>query len=156
MNARKISYIIGGIMTLLATFLFSLHRYFPGVDFYGIGFILNIPTYFTSGDIITIVMASVFVIFLLSGIFILIGLKSRVLAIIGSLLAIVAGVYFILVFYLGILDISQFAFMFLNPSIIEGIIPLNLPPIGTVSIAPVLVLVGGLLGLIGGINRTGW
>ena len=155
MGARKISYIIGGLITLLSTYLFTFHLYFPGVHFYGIGFIMNIPTFFTSGDILVIIMAIVFVFFLLSGIFILIGLKSRTLAVIGSLLAIVAGVYFILVFYIGILGIDQFAFMFLNLELIEGIIPFNIP-IGTVSIGPSLVLVGGLLGLIGGINRTGW
>ncbi|KKM82104.1 hypothetical protein LCGC14_1322960 [marine sediment metagenome] len=142
-------------MTLLSTFLFSLHLYFPGVHFYGIGFIMNIPTFFTSGDILVIIMATVFILFLLSGIFILIGIKSRSLAIIGSILAIVAGVYFILVFYMGIIEIDQFAFMFLNFSLIEGIIPFNIP-IGTISIAPSLILAGGLLGLIGGINRSGW
>ena len=155
MGARKISYIIGGLITLLSTYLFTFHLYFPGVHFYGIGFIMNIPTFFTSGDILVIIMATVFILFLLSGIFILIGIKSRSLAIIGSILAIVAGVYFILVFYIGILGIDQFAFMFLNLELIEGIIPFNIP-IGTVSIGPSLVLVGGLLGLIGGINRTGW
>lgn len=155
MEARKISYIIGGILTVLATFLFSFHLYFPGLHFYGIGFIMNIPTFFTSGDILVIIMAIVFIIFLLSGIFILIGLKSRRLAIIGSLLAIVTGVYFILVFYIGILEIDQFAFMFLDSALIEGILPLNIP-IGTISIGPSLILAGGLLGLIGGINRTGW
>ena len=29
-------------------------------------------------------------------------------------------------------------------------------PIGTVSMGPSLILAGGLLGLIGGINRSGW
>jgi len=154
-DAHKISYIIGGILTVLATFLFSFHLYFPGLHFYGIGFIMNIPTFFTSGDILVIIMAIVFIIFLLSGIFILIGLKSRRLAIIGSLLAIFTGVYFILVFYIGILEIDQFAFMFLDSALIEGILPLNIP-IGTISIGPSLILAGGLLGLVGGINRTGW
>lgn len=155
MGANKIFYIIGGLVTLLATFLFSFHSYFPGVDFYGIGFILNIPTLFTSGDIVVIIMAIVFIVFLLSGIFILIGLKSRALAIIGSLFAIAAGVYFILVFYMGILEIDQFAFMFLSNAIIDGILPLNIP-IGTVSIAPSLIIAGGVLGLIGRTNPSGW
>ena len=155
MDARKISYILGGLMILLSTFLFSFHLYFPGVHFYGLGFIMKIPTFFTSGDIMVIIMAIVLIAFLLSGIFIVIGLKSRPLAVIGSLLAIVAGVYFILVFYMGILGIDQFAFMFLNNSIIDGILPLNIP-IGTVSLGPSLLFAGGLLGLIGGIDRRGW
>jgi hypothetical protein len=154
-GARKISYIIGGLMTLISTYFFTFHLYFPGVHFYGIGFIMNIPSFFTSGDILVIIMAIVIIMFLLSGVFILIGLKSRTLAIIGSLLCIVGGVYFILVFYMGISGIDQFAFMFLNLELIGGIIPFNIP-IGTVSVGPSLVLAGGLLGLIGGINRTGW
>ena len=140
-------------MTLLTTFLFSFHTYFPGVDFYGIGFIMNISASFTS-DILDIIMVIVFSIFLLSGIFILIGVKIRGLAIIGSLFAIGVSVYFILVFYIGMLD-PQFAFMFLDDAIIEGILPLNIP-IGTVSLGPILVLAGGVLGLIGGIKSKEW
>ncbi len=141
-------------MTLLATFLFSFHTYFPGLDFYSIGFIMNTPSLFTSGDIVVIIMAIVFIIFLLSGIFILIGIKSRGLAIISSLFVIVFGVYFILVFYWGILEISQFAFMFLDLAIIEGILPLNIP-VGTISLGPIFVLAGGVFGLIAGIKGRG-
>ena len=154
MGSGKIYCIIGGLVTLLTTFLFSFHTFFPGLDFYGIGFIMNIPTLFASGDILTIIMAIVFIIFLLSGIFILLGVKRRELAIVGSLFTIVVGVYFICVFYIGILD-PQLAFMFLNPPIIEGILPLNID-VGSVSIGPILVLTGGVLGLIGGIKGTGW
>jgi hypothetical protein len=153
-GAGKIYCIIGGLVTILVTFLFSFHTYFPGLDFYGIGFMMNIPALFTSGDILVIIMTIVFIIFLLSGIFILIGVKSRGFAIIGSLFAIVVSGYFIFVFYIGILD-PQFAFMFLDLAIIEGILPLNIA-IGTVSIGPILVLAGGVLGLIGGIKKTGW
>ncbi|HEC40668.1 MAG TPA: hypothetical protein ENI29_20670, partial [bacterium] len=135
MGASKIYFLIGGLVTLLATFLFSFHTYFPGVDIYGIGFLMNIPALFTSGDILVIIMTIVFIIFLLSGIFILLGVKSRVVAIIGSIFAIGVSGYFIFVFYIGMLD-PQFAFMFLDDAIIEGILPLNIP-IGTISIGPI-------------------
>ena len=154
MGSGKIYCIIGGLVTLLTTFLFSFHTFFPGLDFYGIGFIMNIPTLFASGDILAIIMAIVFIIFLLSGIFILLGVKSRRLAIVGSLFAIVVGVYFILVFYIGV-PFSQFAFMFLDLAIIEGIFPLTIS-FGIISIGPILVLAGGVIGLIGGIKDTGW
>jgi len=150
----KIFYIIGGLVTLLATFLFSFHTYFPGLYFSSIGLIMNIPTLFTSGDILVIIMAIVFIIFLLSGIFILLGVKSRKLAIIGSLFTIVVGVYFMLVFYVGI-PFSQFAFMFLDIALIEGIFPLNIS-FGIISIGPILLLAGGVIGLISGIKDTGW
>ena len=101
-------------------------------------------------------MAIVFIIFLLSGIFILGGLKSRKLAYLGSLFAIGVGVYFILVFYISLpFEISQFAFMFLDHAIVEGILPLNIS-LGAISIGPILVLAGGVLGLIGAITDTGW
>ncbi|KKK45228.1 MAG: hypothetical protein Lokiarch_11140 [Candidatus Lokiarchaeum sp. GC14_75] len=154
MGASKIYFLIGGLVTLLATFLFSFHTYFPGVDIYGIGFLMNIPALFTSGDILVIIMTIVFIIFLLSGIFILLGVKSRVVAIIGSLFAIGVSGYFIFVFYIGMLD-PQFAFMFLDLAIIEGILPLNIP-IGSISIGPILLLAGGVLGLIGGIKSSDW
>ncbi|KKL74317.1 hypothetical protein LCGC14_2066110 [marine sediment metagenome] len=115
---------------------------------------MNIPALFTSGDILVIIMTIVFIIFLLSGIFILLGVKSRVVAIIGSLFAIGVSGYFIFVFYIGMLD-PQFAFMFLDDAIIEGILPLNIP-IGTISIGPILLLAGGVLGLIGGIKSSDW
>ena len=154
MGASKIYFLIGGLVTLLATFLFSFHTYFPGVDIYGIGFLMNIPALFTSGDILVIIMTIVFIIFLLSGIFILLGVKSRVVAIIGSLFAIGVSGYFIFVFYIGMLD-PQFAFMFLDDAIIEGILPLNIP-IGSISIGSILLLAGGVLGLIGGIKSSDW
>jgi hypothetical protein len=150
MGAGKIFCIIGGLVTLLAIFLFSFAGG-AGIYFYGIGFIQNIPTLFTSGDVLAIIMTIVFIIFLLSGIFILIGVTSRGLAITGSLFAIVVGAYFILVFYIGVpLEISQFAFMFLNTAIVEGFLPLNIA-VGNASLGTILVLVGGVLGLIGGI-----
>jgi len=117
---------------------------------------MNIPLLFTTGDVLYIIITIVFIIFLLSGIFILLGGKSRVLATIGSIFAIGVGVYFMLVFYMGIsFEISQFAFVFLDLAIIEGILPLNIA-IGTVSVGPILVLGGGVLGLTGRIIDTDW
>ena len=155
MRVSKLFYIIGGLVILLATFLFSFHNFFPGVYFYGIAFILNIPTLFTSGDILVMIVAVVYIIFLLSGIFILIGKKSRLLAIIGSLFAIGVGAYFILVFYIGILEVSQFSLMFLDDAIIKGILPLDIA-VGPLSLGTILVPTGGVFGLIGGIMDTGW
>ena len=52
---------------------------------------------------------------------------------------------------LGIpLEISQFAFFFLDLAIVEGFLPLNIA-IGDASLGTILVLVGGVLGLIGAI-----
>ncbi|MFX0105957.1 MAG: hypothetical protein ACFE75_10765 [Candidatus Hodarchaeota archaeon] len=148
MGAGKIFCILGGIVTLLATYLFS----FAG-SFYGIGFIMNIPTAFLS-DVLTIVMAVVFIIFLLAGLFIILGVKSRALAIIGSLFAIVIGIYFVLTFFAVLpVEIGQFADLFDYPPLVANIIPLDVM-IGSVGLGTYLLLGGGVLGLIGGIMGT--
>jgi hypothetical protein len=149
MGAGKILCIIGGIITLLATYLFSFATPF----IFGLGFVMNVPLWFSTGDILIIIMTIVFIIFLLAGLFIILGLKSRAIAIIGSIFAIVVAVYFILSFF-GMLPlvVSQFVLLFVHPPLVPGIIPLDVP-LGLVgpSLGTYLLLGGGVLGLIGGI-----
>ena len=151
MGAGKVLCILGGIITLISTYLFSFASLTPA-SFYGIGFILNIPSLFATGDWLFITLTVVFIIFLLAGLFILLGLKSRALAIIGSLFAIVVGAYFILTWYVfGVFsDIGQFSLLFVDLPLINGIIPLEVP-IGGLSLGTYLLVGGGVLGLIGGI-----
>ncbi len=146
MGAGKIFCILGGIVTLLATFLFS---FMPSG--YGIGFILNIPTWFSTGDVLIIIMTIVFIIFLFAGIFIILGIKSRALAIIGAILAIAVGVYWMLSIS-GILPIavSQFVIMFAHVPLVDNIIPIDLM-LGPYGLGIYLLVGGGVLGLIGGI-----
>ena len=150
MGAGKIFCILGGIVTLLATFLFSFAGTAP-IYLYYIGLLRNLGIWFGTGDIVIIIMIVVFLVVMLSGVFILVGVKSRVLAIIGSILAIALGAYLMLSFF-GILpiDVSQFALLFVGDALVEGIIPLNVP-LGDASLGTYLMLVGGVLGLIGGI-----
>ncbi len=152
MGAGKVLCIIGGIITLLATYLFAFAPFIPGVSFYGIGFIQNIPALFQSGEILAIIMAIVFIIFMVAGVFIILGVKVRALAIIGSIFAIGVSVYFILTWYVfGVLtEIGQFMIFFLNLDLFSGIIPLNII-LGGLSLGTYLLLGGGVLGLIGGI-----
>ncbi|MFX1429065.1 MAG: hypothetical protein ACFFCY_02725 [Promethearchaeota archaeon] len=158
MGAGKIFCILGGIITLLATFLFSFGTFniAPDVYVYGLAFIMNIGAFFTSGEPLLIVFAVVWIIFLLAGVFILIGIKSRALAIIGSVLAIVAGIYFVLsIYYVIPLEAGQFTFMFADYALVSNIIPLHVglggSIIGDVSIGTYLLIGGGVLGFIGGI-----
>lgn len=148
MGAGKVLCILGGIITLLATFLFSF-----ATNGFGLGFVLNIPALFSSGDVLIIIMAIVFIIFLLAGLFIILGVKSRAIAIIGALLAIVVGVYWMLSLA-GILPIqvSQFVIMFFHVDLVPNIIPVNVT-VGPYSwgLGLYLLLGGGVLGLIGGI-----
>ncbi|MFX0008333.1 MAG: hypothetical protein ACFFAV_16605 [Candidatus Hermodarchaeota archaeon] len=148
MGAGKVFCILGGIVTLLATFLFSFVT-----NGFGLGFVLNIPALFSSGDVVVIIMAVVFIIFLLAGLFIILGVKSRAIAIIGAILAIVVGVYWMLSLA-GVLPIqvSQFVIMFLHVDLYPPFIPVNvtLGPFGW-GLGLYLLVGGGVLGLIGGI-----
>jgi len=147
MGAGKVFCIIGGIVTLLATYLFSFATPF----LYGIGFLLNIPTWFSTGNVLIIVMTIVFIIFLFSGLFIILGVKSRAIAIIGSIFAIVVSLYFILSLY-GVLPLeaAMFVALFTHAPLVPGIIPVDVF-LGGVSLGTFILLAGGILGLIGGI-----
>ncbi len=150
MGAGKIFCILGGIVTLLATFLFSFMGG-PGASLYYIGFLMNLGYWFGTGEVLIIVMCVVFLIFMFAGVFILAGLKVRALAILGSIFAILLGLYLVLSLY-GVLpiEVSQFVLLFANINLVEGIIPVNLV-LGNVSIGTYLMIGGGVLGLIGGI-----
>ena len=155
MGAGKIFCILGGIITLLATFLFSLASFeiFPGVFvyLYFIGFLQNLGAIFSSGEMIIIIVAIVFLVCMISGFLILGGVKSRAIAIIGSMLAILLGAFLVLAFY-NILppDIAIYILLLFNDALVPGIIPLDIP-LGVASLGTFLFLGGGILGLIGGI-----
>lgn len=156
MGAGKILCILGGIITLVATFVFSFASA-GSFYYYYLGLFLNIGTFFEDVKIDVIIMIIVFIIVMLSGILIILGLKSRVPSIIGGILAIVFAVYFILTVY-GILDIANIGkyveVLKYDKALVEGIIPFDLPLGGEVidlSLGTYLMLGGGVLGLIGGI-----
>lgn len=155
MGSGKVFCILGGILTLLATFFFSFLPSSPGAYYYGLGFVLNIPSIFQSGWILYIIIAIVFIIFLVSGILILLGVKSQKPALFGSIFALGFGVYMILVFYVfGISsDIWVFMSQFLRDALVDGIIPYDLF-LGPFSLGTYLLIGGGVLGLIGGIKGT--
>ena len=170
MGAGKILILIGALLTLVSTFFFSLFATlgFPGVNAtygdygYGIGFIFNIPYVLSNGadfaaDIgaevmVVYIVAIVFIVFLLSGILQLIGLATRVLAIIGSILPIAAGVLTLLISF-GILDFGNYLTLFASDGIAPGIFPFDIS-LGTVSLGTYTLIAGGVLGFVGGILGT--
>ena len=170
LGAGKILVLVGALLTLVSTFFFSFFETisFPGVFFlygeygYGIGFLINIPSIFSEGagwatnfgtDVMVVyIVAIVFIVFLLSGILQLIGLKSRVVAIIGSILPIVVGML-ILLSSNGTLGFGTYLTLFASDAVAEGILPFN-PVLGFVSLGTYTLLAGGVLGFIGGILGT--
>ncbi|MFX0049361.1 MAG: hypothetical protein ACFE8G_14555 [Candidatus Hermodarchaeota archaeon] len=165
MGKGSILSIISGIIVLAGTFLLTLFTV-GAFDASGIGLIKNISTYFTNAEAIAIlwgvptfvlyIVGAFYIVFLASGVLILIGSKSRALAIIGSLMPI--GLTIAIIF--GSLDlpadIISYVGVFLDTEgIIPGIIPytLELAPSGTISLATValgtyVLLGGGIIGFI--------
>lgn len=160
MGAGKVLIIIGGIATLAATFFLTFFYTLGDIDYSGLGFIFNIPDIFTDADswalfigeevMMVYIVAIVFIVFIISGVLQLVGLASRPVAIIGSIMPIVLGVLFLLIGF-GILeDFGSYALLFMNDALVPGIVPFDID-LGDVGLGAYIVLAGGVLGLIGGI-----
>jgi len=165
MEKGSILSLISGIIVIAATFLLTWFTV-GAADASGIGLIKNISDYFVNAETIAAlwgvpsfvlyIVGGFYILFLASGVLMLIGMKSRVLAIIGSLMPI--GMAIAILF--GSLDmpadIINYVGVFLDvEGIIPGIIPytLELAPTGAVSLATValgtyVLLGGGVLGFI--------
>ncbi len=160
MGAGKVLILIGGIITLASTFFLAFFAVLGSIYGFGLGFIFNIPDIFSNADgyalvmdtevMIVYILTIVYIVFAISGILQLIGLASRPVAIIGSILPIVMGILILLITF-GILDdFSSYTFLFWHDSVVDNILPFHLA-IGDASLGTYTLLVGGVLGLIGGI-----
>ena len=163
MGVGKVLVLIGALLTLVSTFFLSLFEVAMGIDASGIGFVFNIPNILTEGPAYAVIMGTevmivyiltiVYLVFILSGILQLVGLASRVVAIIGSILPIVISVLIIFIL-LGVLDYGSYTLLFMRPDIIEGILPFHVAIGSPVSLGTYTLLAGGVLGLVGGILST--
>jgi len=163
MGAGKILVLIGALLTLVSTFFLTFGAtLFPGVFASGLGFVFNIPNILSEAAgyatlmgeevMIVYILTIVYLVFIISGILQLVGLASRVVAIIGSILPIAVGILIILI-YSGILDMIQYTVLFWRTPIVDGILPFDLP-VGVVSLGTYTLLAGGILGFVGGILGT--
>ena len=84
MRLGKLFCYLGGILVIVSTYFLTFGQFFGGY-FYGLGFLLNLGDIFSLADSIDMIIAIVLILFLLSGFIILLGVKSRILAIIGCL-----------------------------------------------------------------------
>ena len=160
MAAGKILSLLAGILTIVATFVLSWVSV-PGPYYaYGIGIVKNLPAMFTNADGLGIILgvpgfslyiiAGILIVFLLSGIFQLIGIKSRVLAIIGSIFVLLVGILVLLGVFDVLNKIAWVENIFGDPvPIIDGIIPYDLV-LGPASLGLYVLIAGGALGLIAG------
>ena len=153
MRSGKNFCIFGGLLVLVATYFLTFSRFHMNYT-YGLGLIQNLGFIFGQGDIVDIIIAIVFVVFLFSGFFLIIGVKSRAAAIIGSFLAIGMGVFIIYIYYYEYFSVFHIKFLFFSElPLVDGIYPLHIA-IDRVGLGTYVLLGGGVIGLIGGILGT--
>jgi hypothetical protein len=169
LETGKLLSIIGGIITLLATYVFSWFVIdISGTLYYGhgVGVFISLP--YTIGNADTIaaswgpdvpgfaiyIVAGVLIFFLISGLLMLFGVKSRALAIIGAIMPIAIAIAVLF----GPLSVPPNVLSYISPFSSEalGVYPFNIAigPSGygaTVALGDYLLLGGGVLGILGGI-----
>ncbi|UCC19451.1 MAG: hypothetical protein JSV62_15335 [Promethearchaeota archaeon] len=163
MESGKITSLVAGILTILATYVFSWYTMNipPNIPptFYsnGLGIITNLPNMFTNAETLGIILgipgfaiyiiAGFLIYFLASGIIQIIGIKSRTAVLVGSIMPI--GIGIALLFASGdILDRELWIGGVFGTNHPLGIFPLQILPDNIVDIGGYLLLVGGGLGII--------
>lgn len=155
--------IVGGILALLGTFVFSWSIFITAPTsgfgvFINFSDILDILNTLTGSDAaIGWICFILLILTTISGIMILIGAKVKGLAIFFGLIATVMGILMILTHLFDLGDLDMFIFEFLFFGVTDFIVPDMIPYIlelGStgVYLGQVVLLAGGLLGLIGGIT----
>jgi len=165
MEKGSILSMISGIIVIAATFLLTWFTV-GSADASGIGLIKNISDYFVNAETIAglwgvpsfvlYIVGGVYILFLASGVLMIIGVKSRALTIIGSLMPIGMAIAIIFGSLDMPVDIINYVGVFLDTEgIIPGIIPytLEIGPSGVLSLATValgtyVLLGGGVLGFV--------
>ncbi len=160
-NAGKVLALFGAILTILGTFLFTLAEVAPGVSYlYGVGGILNIPAVFqyaVSGApdawqawIVGITL----IIYLISGLIMLLGIKFRIASLIGCLIPMAVVIILILgQFGISPLGIYGIYFLFLTGDVVvPNVFPLTFEygvmDLGGLGWGVIIVLFGGILAFI--------
>ncbi|MFX1410860.1 MAG: hypothetical protein ACFFA6_10930 [Promethearchaeota archaeon] len=161
MYAGKVLSIIAGILTLLATFLFSwiaIDSY--GVIYYanGLGMIKNLSTMFTDAESLEAILdipafafyiiAGVFILFLISGVLQILGVKSRTLIIIGTIVVLCITT----LIFLGSADVLNREDWVVNilgtdEQLVEDFIPWKIFNVGALDIGMYLLWLGGIIGI---------
>ncbi|MHA2038245.1 MAG: hypothetical protein ACW98X_17545 [Promethearchaeota archaeon] len=163
MGIGKILSLVAGIITLLATFLFSWYAVDGGggIIYYagGLGIIKNLPAMFTNaqglGSTLGIpffalyIIAAIFILFLASGILQILGIKSRIPLIIGTILSLGIGS----LIWLGSADVINRVDWIVNilgtdTPLIEGVLPLSIFGIDIIDLGVYLLYAGGIIGIV--------
>jgi len=153
--ARVLLIVIAAVLTLLGTFVFALFPSFPPLVGSGLGFAMNLPTIITfdpgADAVVFYLLLVLFIVWLASGVLQFIGLKSKIVGIIFSLVPLAIGVMFVLLLYTTILGpMTALFFLMTSGEVIAGIIPIYIDLAG-MGLGVYFLLAGGVLGVIGSI-----
>ncbi len=152
--ARTLIIIIAAVLTLLGTWVFALFPFIFGTLGSGLGFAMNLPVIITAtptADVVVVfyLLLVLFIAWLASGVLQLIGLKSRIVGIIFSLIPLAIGLMFILLVYTEVLGDMSLVFFFMTVADpISEFFPMYIE-LGGMGLGVYLLLAGGVLGVIG-------
>jgi len=157
MSAGKVFAFLGGILTLVGTFVFAVFGT-TGVIGSGLGFAMNIPDLFENADawstaidipvVLYYVYIVLFIIFLASGVLQMLSIQSRAVGFIFSLFPLAVSVMILLLVYTDILGItSAFFTLFFFGEQYGDFYPI-LVNLGDVALGTYLLLAGGVLGVL--------
>ena len=171
MYKGKILSLIAGIITLVATFLFSWIAIEIGIGdtvYYvnGLGILKNLSAMFTDaeslGSTLEIpvfafyIIAGIFVLFLASGVLQILGMKYRAFVILGSIAALgIASLLLLSEF--DVVDRANWVYYILGTDepIVENIVPLKILGFDTFDIGLYLLSAGGILGIVASVYGPG-
>jgi uncharacterized membrane protein YphA (DoxX/SURF4 family) len=169
MEVRKLLTILGGIITLVATYIFSWFVVDDAGTLYyghGLGVLFSLPYTFANAETIAAswgsgvpffvlyIVGGCLILFLFSGVLILLGTKSRAVSIIGAIMPI--GIALAVIS--GPFSVPPNVIDYIQPFSSEalGVFPIHLAigPSGygtSVALGNYLLLAGGILGFFGGV-----
>ena len=153
MAAGKILIIIAALLTILGTWVFATLLFIPGYVGSGLGFAMNLISIIGSDPgadaVVFYLLLALFIGWLASGVLQLIGLKSRIVGIIFSLIPLAVGLMLVLLLYTDILGMMSATFTFMTiGEQIGGFFPI-LVPLGDLGLGTYFLLGGGVLGIVG-------
>jgi len=151
--AGKILIIIAALLTILGTWVFATILFIPGYVGSGLGFALNlldiIGTDPGADAVVFYLLLALFIAWLLSGVLQLVGLKSRIVGILFSLVPLAIGLMLVLLIYTDILGMMSAIFTLMTiGEQIGGFFPIMLS-LGDLGLGTYFLLGGGVLGIVG-------
>ena len=152
----KILAFVAGLLTIIGTFFFTLLQFFTGYV-YGAGGMFNIDDIFVYGTSgapdawVAWVAGPLIILYLLSGFVQLLGIKSKIAAILGSILPLFVAISILLAWFDVTVPYMVYLLFLAAEPLVPGIIPIAFEySFMVVGWGTFIILIGGLLSLISG------